>query len=381
MKGVTILSYLKPVMSFFAWHKREDLNWKRITAIVPKFRRFANDRTPTLEEIRKLLSVLTIRDKALVLILLASGIRIGAIESLKLSDLERIKVGEREVGFLQIYSNTEADGYSTFCTPEALKALDAYLDYRKRAGELLKESSPLFRESFDYTGAVALGRVRHKSTNENVKPIKTKTAQNILRMSWLRCGVNEVKHNSHEMKSFKCAHGFRKFFVTSLETAGMKTMFVKRLAGHEDGSHEAYLRPNDAMLEEYVKYMQALCIGEEWRDKDERTQRLKQALASIDLLVDDPDQRETIRKMIETSDSKIEYDDLMIKVRQMLRNSSNDPLLKWAREPKSLEQSTDKVAMKKRVISSENDVQKYLDSGYIPRYEMRNGSVVMELVN
>ena len=62
------------------------LNWKKISRILPRVRRYALDRIPTTEEIREILDASDIRSKALTLVLLSSGIREGAIEMLRIGD-------------------------------------------------------------------------------------------------------------------------------------------------------------------------------------------------------------------------------------------------------------------------------------------------------
>jgi integrase len=75
------------------------LNWKKIKRVLPKVRRYALDRIPTIDEIQSIVEVADIRGKALTLILISSGIREGAIEQLKVSDYTRIK----GIGRLTIY--------------------------------------------------------------------------------------------------------------------------------------------------------------------------------------------------------------------------------------------------------------------------------------
>jgi hypothetical protein len=55
------------------------INWKRIIRGVPSGRKAANDRAPTLEEIRKLSEYPDRRIKPIVYIMASSGIRIGSL--------------------------------------------------------------------------------------------------------------------------------------------------------------------------------------------------------------------------------------------------------------------------------------------------------------
>ncbi len=65
--------------------------------------------------------------KPAFLILASSGIRIGALDLLKVGDLEKIA----NVYRINVYSGDRED-YITFTTPERTKEIDYYLDYRKR---------------------------------------------------------------------------------------------------------------------------------------------------------------------------------------------------------------------------------------------------------
>jgi hypothetical protein len=53
------------------------LNWKKIRRILPKARRYALDRTPTLVEMHEIIEAADFRGKALTLVLTSSGIREG----------------------------------------------------------------------------------------------------------------------------------------------------------------------------------------------------------------------------------------------------------------------------------------------------------------
>jgi len=112
------------------------LNWKKIRCLLPRARGYALDRMPTLDEIRDILDAADARGKALTLMFLTSGLREGAIESLRISDYSPIySDGKLVAGKIVVY-NGEPERYTTFVTPEALNALERYLEFRRDHGEI-----------------------------------------------------------------------------------------------------------------------------------------------------------------------------------------------------------------------------------------------------
>lgn len=115
------------------------------------------ERVPTSEELRRLVSVLSPRDRAAVLILASSGVRVGVLASrfeaagLTLGQLPDLVISGRIPRFSQTpaivhipatLSKTRKEYYS-FITTEAAEALVAYLQARKSRGERLSSASPV----------------------------------------------------------------------------------------------------------------------------------------------------------------------------------------------------------------------------------------------
>jgi integrase len=59
------------------------ISWKKISKSIPRVRKFADDRAPTVEEIQKIIEYPDRRIKAIVCTMASSGIRVGAWDFLK----------------------------------------------------------------------------------------------------------------------------------------------------------------------------------------------------------------------------------------------------------------------------------------------------------
>jgi integrase len=73
----TLNNYTKPI-KLFCEQLEIALPWKRITRGLPRGRRYANDRVPTIDEIRKIIQYPDRRIKAIVYTMASSRIRLGA---------------------------------------------------------------------------------------------------------------------------------------------------------------------------------------------------------------------------------------------------------------------------------------------------------------
>ncbi len=139
----SIKFYLNGIKSFFEFHEIP-LPWKKIGKFYP------NDvtnsyRSYTKEEIKKLLSVADPRDRCVILLMASSGIRVGAIESLKVLSVKRLG---NDIGVVTVYPESKGSVYTALVTPEFLASLDEYLKYRKSQGEMVTAESWLIRDKF-----------------------------------------------------------------------------------------------------------------------------------------------------------------------------------------------------------------------------------------
>jgi len=150
----TVNNALKPVKILLEMNDATAINWKKIKRVIPKVRRYALDRIPTINEIQNIVEAADIRGKPLTLVFVSGGIREGAIKQLKVGDYSRLE----GVGRLILY-NGDPERYVTFISPEACNALDKYLTFRREHGELVLTNSPLLLTQLENktdTGIVVL---------------------------------------------------------------------------------------------------------------------------------------------------------------------------------------------------------------------------------
>ena len=94
------------------------IQWKKVTRGVPRGKRYADDRAPTIEEIRKIIEYHDRRIKPIVYTMASSGIRVGAWDHLKWNHLSPITRDGKLLGAkINVYAEDD-DEAITFITPE-----------------------------------------------------------------------------------------------------------------------------------------------------------------------------------------------------------------------------------------------------------------------
>jgi hypothetical protein len=280
----TVANFRKPVKLFLEMNDVK-LNWLKINKTLPAMRRHANDRAPTVEEIRKIISYPDMRVETIVLTMASSGIRVGAWDYLRLRDIKAIERDSNVIACrMRIYAGTPEE-YVTFMTAEAYESLQRYLQYRELHGEQLTQDSPLLRNMFNTSQPI----VNWKGEASNPEPLKHSGVKRLIERVLWRYGFRTEKKRRHE---FAIDHGFRKFFKTRAEQV-MKPINVEWLMGHSTGISDSYYRPTEnELLDDYLKAAPLLTVSEveEVRQKSEAEkkqleERLNRIEASVSLLV------------------------------------------------------------------------------------------------
>jgi integrase len=125
--GSTVRNYLKSI-KLFCEMADLSITWKKISRGLPRAKNYADDRIPSIEEIRKLLEYPDRRLKAIIYTMASSGIRLGAWDYLKWGHIRPIeKDGKILAAKIIVYAGEE-DEYFSFISAEAYKELKSWID-------------------------------------------------------------------------------------------------------------------------------------------------------------------------------------------------------------------------------------------------------------
>jgi integrase len=159
------------------------LNWRKLKKFIKSD--YADngingkDRGYTHQEIKTILEYSDQRLKTAFLVLASTGMRVGALQTIRIGDLEKID----NLYKIIVYAGDNEE-YFSFTTPECAKEIDSYLDYRTRRGEKITQDSCLF--------------VRKFSSKTQVKglPFKGKSLWAILEQGISNTGLREINNGN-----------------------------------------------------------------------------------------------------------------------------------------------------------------------------------------
>jgi integrase len=86
----TIQGYVAGIKHFYEYNDI-DLKWRRINAHQPARQKVVDDRAYTHEEIKRMVDIASLRDKAIILTMASSSMRVDAVHPIKMKDLTAIE--------------------------------------------------------------------------------------------------------------------------------------------------------------------------------------------------------------------------------------------------------------------------------------------------
>jgi integrase len=231
-----------------------------------------------------MVDIANLRDKAIILVMCSSGPRVDAVPSLRIRDLTEVEYNGISIYELRYYrlSNDEYRGY---CSPEAKKAIDDYLRWRKQCGERITDNSPLFRKEFSRRDDIKLANaepITKASINHIVVELLDRSAvrpRQRMTPEELQRGLN-TKRTEIQMN-----HAFRKFTISNMIRARLEPNARRLLVGQElEGMDSHYdRREQSELLEEYFKAIDYITIDPTFRMSQE-IQTLRIEKSEMELL-------------------------------------------------------------------------------------------------
>jgi integrase len=196
------------------------------------------DKPYTHEQIARLLEFSDLRTKAIILIMASAGLRLGALELLRMGDLTPIPA--YQIYQIRVYANSKSKRHYTFCTPECRTTIDNYIEWRKQYGENITPKSPLFRGEFDKHDIFAVANKVKPITKDSIK----KSIQEVLYASGIRTPLVKAATRLNYRRDIAMSHGFRKYFDTTCTHSGMNPIYIEFCLGHSlKGVKDSYFLP------------------------------------------------------------------------------------------------------------------------------------------
>lgn len=188
------------------------------------------------------------RDKAIFLCMATSGMGLNEVTNLTISD---ITFGEDGISTISIRRNKAINDLVTFISPEATKALKEYIEERNRDPELAVKGKNDYVFVTYLNGGPNGGKKGGKISERGF----TKIFKDLGNELGYDNGKDFVKTRSHAL---------RKFFTSTLESAGFPKPKVDFMVGHTlKGVDLAYYNRDPADLKQlYIKYLHHLTFSE-----------------------------------------------------------------------------------------------------------------------
>ena len=254
--GATLRNYVKAVKLFCEMNDII-IPWKKITRGLPKGRKYADDRAPTIEEIRRIMEYPDRRIKAIVCTMASSGIRLGAWDYIRWKDIRPVTRNEAVIAAKIVVYAEDAEEYFSFIAPEAYHEVEKWMEYRKRSGELIDGNSSVLRNIWNTKQGFRRGFI------DSPRKLKSTGVKRLMEDAIWNQGLRRKLEPGKKRHEFQADHGLRKWFKTRCELAGMKPINIEVLMGHSTGISDSYYRATEnELLEDYLKAVDFLTIDD-----------------------------------------------------------------------------------------------------------------------
>ena len=200
---------------------------------LPKPKVVSKDRSPTPEELQRVLDIADLREKVIVTLLALGSFREGTLSILTYGHVK--KDLEKGIIPLRVHVNAEETkgaycDYDTFLNDEAVHYLKLYLDQRRNGSPSRKDyAAAPAREKMPPEEIHDDSPLIRDSLSPNPRPIGEKQVYKLVHNLFHRAGLGtKNKNGGYELR----VHSLRKFFKTNMKSRGVDSDYVDYMMGH-----------------------------------------------------------------------------------------------------------------------------------------------------
>ena len=223
---------------------------KAIHNRLPRAKPITKERDLSIEDIKAIYSHMSLLGRAILLVLLSSGIRSGELLNIRLQDINldsepaEITIPEETQRKTGKWTPKNEDGRYTFISPEAVEVIREWLKIRQ---DWLNTSIKRGHAS-EYKD----------SDDQRLFPLAMSTLSHMFGNALRKAGICESDERTG--RRTVSAHLFRKYFMSQMKTV-MPVEMVEELAGHRGYLSDAYRRYSKAQIAaEYNKAYYAISL-------------------------------------------------------------------------------------------------------------------------
>lgn len=137
------------------------------------------------------------------------------------------------------------------------------MKYRSNCGEQITNDSWVMRDLWNVTKPT-----KKEAGGQIQDPVKLQSIgvkRLVERALWAQ-GIRTELEYGKKRHEFQTDHGFRKWYKTQCEMAGMKPINIEKLMGHSVGISDSYYRATENdLLDDYLKAASLLTINSEYK--------------------------------------------------------------------------------------------------------------------
>jgi integrase len=261
----TIKCYVSRIQSFFATYYLPVPSTIRSVEVRARTRK-ENQKLPNRELILKAIEVASIRDRAIILVGVSSGLAASDICNLTVQDFKDGYDPITEITTLSLRRQKTHVDFTTFLSPEASRAVNLYLLTREPVhadtleNKLLNNAIKLTPESPLFI------RMKHfdeylSSNKESDRALKAKSIVSNIYPAISKKVEEPVTFGDYCLIR---SHNMRKYFSTTLRNSGVDGDVIEHMMGHTLGAvKQAYVKFDPEFLKKvYMENYLALLIDE-----------------------------------------------------------------------------------------------------------------------